>query len=107
LAEEKRQFDATMAARNSGGGGGSGGGGSKINRVNGTSSSGGGGTINKGNSGSIDMQSVLALGHGPINAAKLNELVASGEVEEYVENGVTKFRNSVVSDRLKNLWGWN
>ena len=37
-------------------------------------------------------QSILSLGYGPISAAKLNQLVASGAVEEYKENGVTLFR---------------
>lgn len=39
-------------------------------------------------------QSILELGLGPISASYLNELVASGAVEEYVENGVKLFRKS-------------
>ena len=40
-------------------------------------------------------ESILALGYGPISAAKLNELVASGVVEEYKNsNGVTMFRKA-------------
>lgn len=40
----------------------------------------------------IDMNSVMALGYGPLSADKLDQLVASGAVEEYVENGMIKFR---------------
>jgi hypothetical protein len=40
----------------------------------------------------IDMQSVIDLGYGPISAKTLDELVRSGKVEEYEENGVIKFR---------------
>lgn len=41
-----------------------------------------------------DEGSVLDLGYGPISASKLAQLVASGEVIEYVENGVKKFRKN-------------
>lgn len=40
----------------------------------------------------VDMNSVLQLGYGPIDENKLNELVEAGEVEEYVEGDVIKFR---------------
>ena len=40
------------------------------------------------------MDSILALGYGPINATYLNQLVASGAVEEYQQNGVTMFRKA-------------
>lgn len=43
----------------------------------------------------VDEGSVLDLGYGPISASKLAQLVASGEVEEYIENGVKKFRRKV------------
>lgn len=43
-------------------------------------------------------QSILDLGYGPISAARLNELVASGVVEEYVENGVTLFRKKSIGN---------
>ncbi|MBQ2785538.1 MAG: hypothetical protein IJF02_03440 [Oscillospiraceae bacterium] len=39
-----------------------------------------------------DMQSILDLGYGPISAARLEELIVAGEVEEYVENGMYKYR---------------
>lgn len=39
----------------------------------------------------VDMNSVLALGYGPINEDKLDELVASGEVAEYQDGNMIKF----------------
>ena len=102
LAEQKRQFDAQMAeekrqfdAKNSGSSGGS------IVKDYKTSSdiiSAKDTAIEKSSSGSsktdTTMQSILALGYGPISASKLNSLVASGEVVEYYENGVQKFRKA-------------
>jgi hypothetical protein len=49
----------------------------------------------------IDMQSVLALGYGPISTSYLNQLVESGKVEEYVEGGKTKFRKVVKMPSLR------
>jgi hypothetical protein len=40
------------------------------------------------------LNSITALGYGPISAAKLDQLVASGAVIEYVSNGVTLFRKA-------------
>jgi hypothetical protein len=52
-------------------------------------------TFNTGNTtNSESMESILALGYGPISATKLKQLVDSGEVEEYYENGVQKFRKT-------------
>lgn len=45
-------------------------------------------------SGGVDMNNILQLGYGPISASKLDELVRKGEVIEYTENGVTKFRKA-------------
>jgi hypothetical protein len=112
-AEQKRQFDATMAfnreqfeykkaqdaaAASGGGGGGSSGGsgGGTIKKDSGGSSSGGGGAITggSGNSGggspkepTPNMDSVTALGYGPISAQELNRLVESGAVVEYEKDG--------------------
>jgi hypothetical protein len=93
LEEEKRQFDEQMAltkskmySSGSGGTGGTGGTGTNNKDKNGT-----GGTNNKTKTDPT-MQSILALGYGPISASELNRLVDSGEVEEYYENGVQKFR---------------
>lgn len=43
----------------------------------------------------IDMNSVLALGYGPISASRLNQLVKEGKVVKYVEGNKIKFRPSV------------
>lgn len=43
---------------------------------------------------SVDMNSVLALGYGPISEDALNDLVASGEVIEYQEGNKIKFRKN-------------
>lgn len=48
----------------------------------------------KSSSAEIDMQSVLALGYGPISAAKLSSLVDSGVIEQYTSGGKIKFRKS-------------
>ncbi len=40
----------------------------------------------------IDMDSVLALGYGPIDAEMLDRLIRDGEVVEYVEDGKYKYR---------------
>lgn len=37
------------------------------------------------------MDSVTALGYGPISAAKLNELEEQGIIESYIQNGKRKF----------------
>ena len=42
----------------------------------------------------LDMRSVNELGYGPINEEELNRLVKSGEVEEYEENGLIRFRRT-------------
>lgn len=112
LAENKRQFNEQMdfqreqfeyqkaqAAKSSSGGG------SSIKKSSSKSSSkksssgssSGSGSVNKSTSNSSkstkksdatpDMDSVLALGYGPISASRLNELVESGKVVEYENNG--------------------
>ncbi len=55
----------------------------QINESKGDADSGGGLTV--------DMDSVLKLGYGPISEEKLNELVASGEVREVVKGNVITF----------------
>lgn len=42
----------------------------------------------------VDMSSVLDLGYGPIDETSLEDLIERGEVEEYVEDGVVKFRRT-------------
>lgn len=102
LAENKRQFDAQMAfqreqfeyqkakAASSG----------SIKKSSGGSSSSSSGkkTISKSGAATIDseptvdMQSVLNLGYGPISAATLDRMIKQGKVEEYTSNGKLKFR---------------
>ena len=120
LAEEKRQFNA-LHTSSSGGGGGSGGsggsGGGGGGKVAKKEHGGGGGsfgsvsnksTEQKGASAAakksvasgakegkeIDMQSVLALGYGPISASRLNELEKQGLIQSYTSGGKIKFRKS-------------
>lgn len=104
LAEEKRQFNETMAYNKSkssggsgGGSGGSSGGSSKITKSSGSES--GSASVNKSSSGSsgsaeIDMQSVLALGYGPISASRLAELENQGLITSYTSGGKIKFKKS-------------
>lgn len=51
----------------------------------------------------VDMQSVLDLGYGPISAKRLDELIRDGKVIEYVENGKLKYKKAVPNDILKKL----
>lgn len=120
MEENKRQFDAQMAFQReqfeyqkakAAGSGSSGGSGSITKSSGGSSSksssksSSGNKTISKSQakdisnaltgkkaSVSVDMQSVLDLGYGPISASKLNSLVSQGIVEEYTEGGKLKYR---------------
>lgn len=73
LAEEKRQFDATMAYQESKSSGGSGGSGYKVKSGNTSGTKQGGGSI-------TSEQSIMALGRGPISSSELNRLVTSGQV---------------------------
>ena len=43
----------------------------------------------------VDMNSVLALGYGPISASRLNDLVKQGVVQEYTEGNKIKYRKVV------------
>lgn len=53
------------------------------------------GSSSSGSGATIDMQSVLALGRGPISAENLANLVAAGVVKRYEENGKIKFKNII------------
>lgn len=129
LAEQQRQFNksfeleqaqfayqkAQAAAKSSGGKTSGGNGGGKKSSGGKVSSS--GDTVKSGKSGkvdglkpsekspTVDMQSVLALGYGPISASKLNSLVKSGVVEEYTSGGKLKYRNSAATNKQKQLFG--
>lgn len=109
LAEEKRQFNASLAASQkksySGGGGSSTGG--TINKTssgsNSSKANAAGPGINKNQKPSlpkqkqptVDMQSVLALGYGPISTSRLNQLIKDGIVTEYEQNGKLKYKKTI------------
>jgi hypothetical protein len=50
--------------------------------------------VKTGTSNTIDMNSVLSLGYGPISESYLDQLVSQGKVVEYVENGKIKFKKA-------------
>lgn len=54
----------------------------------------------------VDMNSVLALGYGPMSADRLDQLVKTGQVEEYQEGNKIKFRKRQVSGNSQGgtLW---
>ena len=87
LAEEKRQFNAKQSSGGSISGGSSGGSVQVKGDSNVTKDSQGGAPV-------VDMASVISLGYGPISATRLNQLVASGEVVEYEENGKLKYKKA-------------
>jgi len=63
-----------------------------------------GGLHGAGSKNKSTMQSVMDLGYGPINAEGLDELIRSGQVEEYVgPDGVTRFRKT---NRYVNTGGY-
>lgn len=120
----QKEYNLTASKYSNTSSGSSGGG--SIKKSSSSSSKGGGGrsfsnttSINKTSSNntssnSATMKSISNLGYGPISAAKLNALVESGEVVEYTENGVTKFKKApkstyktakekVTYNKLKNL----
>lgn len=97
LAEERRQFNASLEAeqaaqaaliqKDSG---------TNVEEVINFAESIGSGNIYGKTTDSVnltvDMASVNALGYGPISAKKLDELISSGEVVEYAENGKLKYK---------------
>jgi hypothetical protein len=103
LAEEKRQYDNSLAFQkeqaaksSSGGGGGNGG---------------NGGSYSGFTDGTPDpketLQSVLDLGQGPISAENLAQQVASGKVRETKdENGNTTFEYTNTAKAASLLTPW-
>lgn len=51
----------------------------------------------------VDMQSVLALGYGPISASTLNDYVANGMVIEYESDGKLKYKHAPYVNKQKGL----
>lgn len=99
LAFQKAQFEwqkkqAYKASSKSSSSGSSSGGSSKVNKKGSKNDP----IVQKGTGVSgpaepkVDMDSVVSLGYGPIDAEKLNSLIQSGDVEEYMSNGVLKYR---------------
>lgn len=105
LAFDKEQFEwqKEQANKSSSGGGGSGGG---------SGGSGGSGQIEKDSEISEETAltaaqaaSIIGLGYGPISAVYLDELVKSGQVEEYEVDGQQMWRNTPYSHRMRDLFG--
>jgi hypothetical protein len=107
LEKEKFAWQKAQDEKSSGGSSG-GSGGIKKSSSSGTSGgSSSSGSINKESSSAsvepsentssepeVDTDSIMALGYGPITEQKLNSLVSSGVVEEYVSGNKIKFRKS-------------
>ena len=115
LAEEQRQYNESLAlqkaqaaAKSSSSSGGSSS--SKSSSSGSVSKSSSSGSVSKSSSSSssptIDMNSVLALGYGPISESKLNSLVQSGQVEQYVSGNKIKFRKSAYTNKQASLFGF-
>lgn len=64
----------------------------------------GSGKSSKSNSPTVDMNSVLALGYGPISASKLASLVNNGTIKQYTENGKIKYKKVLSSGAGKKTW---
>lgn len=65
---------------------------SKSSGSSGSSSSSGSSGSSDDGQPSIDMNSVIELGYGPISASYLADLEAKGEIVSYVENGKIKYK---------------
>lgn len=105
----QKQQDAAKATIGGGGGSGGGSGGSSGGKVKGAKAAGkdsssirGRGKTTSTKTGNtstktetkeptVDMDSVLALGYGPISASKLSDLISKGVIKKYVEDGKIKF----------------
>lgn len=97
LEEEKRQYDQDYALKKKEL--------AASSKASSSKSSGGTATINKSNSSfidktktvvakamGVDTASLAALGYGPVTPARLDELIRNGEIIEYEENGVVKYK---------------
>lgn len=94
--EHEKAKDAAAAIVKTTGGGSSGSkkGSSSTTNKYGISAGNIGGTSGNAKEMPIDMKSVASLGYGPISASKLDELVSSGKVYEYEQNGKRMFTKS-------------
>ena len=123
LAEEQRQFNETLAwqksqaAAKSSGGGSSGSGNSgssgssKVdnskydNKRNELVSNVKAKNETASNTKTIDMNSVLDLGYGPISASKLSRLEEQGLIESYTSGNQIKFRKTAYTNKQSQLFG--
>ena len=120
LAEEKRQFNVSQAAKASSSSGGGSSSSSKVKKSSGSSSSKSKGETNRGSgikkssssssksssgsSATIDMNSVLALGYGPISASRLSELESKGLIQSYQSGNKIKFKKSAYAIKQSMLF---
>lgn len=125
LAEEKRQFNVAQAAKASSSSGGGSSGSSRVKKSSSSSKSSSSkskGETNRGSgikksssssstkkssgssSATIDMNSVLALGYGPISASKLSELESKGLVQSYQDGNKIKFKKSAYAIKQSMLF---
>lgn len=93
LEEEQRQFNESQKKKSNVSGSSSGNAGGREHILKEPDETNDDGT-EKEETLKIDKNSILALGYGSISAATLNKLVDSGEVIEYEENGVLKYRKA-------------
>lgn len=104
LAEQQRQFNEEMAYKNAQAnktsGSYSGSKGSDDSSSGSYSPSNNSPSSNNLNELTVDEESLNALGYGPINDEYLYELVMKGEVIQYVEDGVLKFRKPTNAEKL-------
>ena len=106
MEEAKRQFEEEMklkreqlegSSSGGGGGGSSSGGSGTVNGNSSSRSSSNSASVNKqsGDLPRATAQSILDLGHGPVSASNLADMVSSGKVVETTDKyGNTVFKNS-------------
>ena len=122
LAEEKRQFNVAQSAKSSSSSSSSGGSVKKSSSSSGSKSSGSSkdnsayvskkkddaaaskASANKKSSATIDMNSVLALGYGPISASRLSELESQGLIQSYQSGNKIKFKKSAYAIKQSMLF---
>lgn len=114
LALLKKQYE--YSKKGSGGGGSSGGSGT-VSQSTGSSSSSKNAAAIKATEDkvlsvatptkqpAVNMQSVINLGYGPINATRLAQLEASGQITSYVKNGQRYYKKTAKTSKLMELYG--
>lgn len=97
---EKEQANKTSGSYSGDKGSGDSSSGSYSSSTESSSDSSSNNSSNESNGLTVDEESVLALGYGPIDAERLYELVSKGEVVQYFEDGKIKFRKANNKDKL-------